>query len=117
MAKPSRNSNLVIFQVYYLHNDDTLFPFEFDKNAKIPTFSKDVQELQIDAGDVCLAIGAANVLGKTSTEVLKLLLTPGDYGSVVTIRILKQQSVDHPAVSFIGPVGFHFDLLKEKKFL
>ena len=104
MSNPSRR-RLVIFQVYYLHSDDTLFPFEFDKNAELPTFSKDVEELQIDAGDVCLAIGDTNVLGKTRLEILKLLLTPGDYGSEITIRILKEQSVGHPAVSFFGHVG------------
>ena len=92
MVGNTRSHKLVIFQVFWIQCDDSLFPFEFDKTSKLPTFSRDIEELQIEVGDVCISVGDVNVLGKTSTEALALLLAPGSEGRVLPIRILKSNT-------------------------
>ena len=68
----ARNRRPVIFQVFYLANEDTEeFNFELDQSKDKPTFSKSVDDIQIDVGDVLVAINGVNVLAKSNQEVLQ----------------------------------------------
>lgn len=88
----ANNQRPVIFQVFYLANEDTEeFTFELDQTKDKPTFSKSIDELQIDEQDVLVAINDVNVLGKSNLEVLQELRQEWESNSVVNLRILKHE--------------------------
>ena len=87
----ARNRRPVIFQVFYLANEDTEFTFEFDLTKEKPTFSKSVDDLQIDEQDILVSINDVNVLSKSNQEVLQELRKEWEPNSVVNLRILKHQ--------------------------
>ena len=95
---------LEIWSVCLTVNDSHQTTFDVTLKAKWAVLVANAPQVDGLAGDALIGVNDQNVVGKKIQEINRLLVTLDKPGTVITFTLIRQKSLNHPALVFLTKV-------------